>query len=52
MNRLIALRIVRMLMKAYEDGDDDDTLAWKLQRELQAEAERIKQFKPLMRTKR
>ena len=51
MNRQIALRIVRMLMKAYEAGDDDDTLAWKLQKELQAEQERIMTITRVRRVK-
>jgi hypothetical protein len=32
-----ALRIVRLLAKAYEAGDADDTLAWLLQNEMEKE---------------
>lgn len=34
MTKREALRIVRIIIKAYQWGDSDDTLAWRLQQEL------------------
>jgi len=42
MTRRVAIRIVRMIIKEFQAGDDDATLAWRLQEAIKAEQQKPK----------